>query len=220
MCVCVCVCGRAKGGAPCEGNGPLGKRRSGEVPRGVTSCTDSRIRGVTLRLFSPTAFSCCAVAQAEVLPFTVRPRPPRAHWQGDYGGGGRILRQVTFAVVNFAVGNFAEPCGLSGSCPRQSPQCVLLVYEKFAENPECRARNFAVNLKREISQAKLKCHETPPPFTGGGRGWMGVCPPQIVTDAEALVARDRGAELSGRRRPPRVGLGDAGHHRPRATQAQ
>ena len=49
--------------------------------------------------------------------------------------------------------------------PRQSPQCVLcvlVVYEKFAENPEFRAGNFAVNLKREISHVKLKCHEIPP----------------------------------------------------------
>ena len=78
-------------------------------------------------------------------------------------GGVRILRQVKFAVVNFAVGNFAEPPGLSGSCPHQSPQCVLLVCEKLAENPEFRMGNFAVNLKREISHAKLKCHENPPP---------------------------------------------------------
>ena len=45
--------------------------------------------------------------------------------------------------------------------PRQSPQCVLcvlVVYEKFAENPEFRAGNFTVNLKHEISHAKLKCH--------------------------------------------------------------
>ena len=30
---------------------------------------------------------------------------------------------------------------------RQSPQCVLLVREKFKENPEFRVGNFAVNLK-------------------------------------------------------------------------
>ena len=47
--------------------------------------------------------------------------------------------------------------------PRQSPQCVLLVCEKFAENTEFRVGNFAVNVKREISRAKLKCHEIPPP---------------------------------------------------------
>ena len=51
--------------------------------------------------------------------------------------------------------------------PRHSTQCVLcvlVVYEKFAENPEFRVGNFAVNLKRQISHAKLKCHETPPPI--------------------------------------------------------
>ena len=37
--------------------------------------------------------------------------------------------------------------------------CVLLVCEKFMENPEFRVGNFAVNLKREISHVKLKCHE-------------------------------------------------------------
>ena len=82
---------------------------------------------------------------------------------GKFQAGGRILRQVKFAVVNFAVENFVEPPGLSGSCPRQSPQCALLVCEKFMENPEFRVGNFAVNLKREISHANLKCHETPPP---------------------------------------------------------
>ena len=47
--------------------------------------------------------------------------------------------------------------------PRQSPPCVPLVCENFAENPEFRGGNFAVNLKREISRAKVKCHETPSP---------------------------------------------------------
>ena len=36
----------------------------------------------------------------------------------SHTGGGGILRKVKFAVGNFAVGNFAEPPGLSGSCPR------------------------------------------------------------------------------------------------------
>ena len=52
--------------------------------------------------------------------------------------------------------------------------CVLLVCEKFAENPEFRVGNFAVNLKREISQAKLQCHEIPPPpvlAVHGPVGW-------------------------------------------------
>ena len=40
---------------------------------------------------------------------------------------------------------------------------VLLVCEKFMENPEFCAVNFAVNLKCEISHAKLKSHKHPPP---------------------------------------------------------
>ena len=77
-------------------------------------------------------------------------------------GGGRLRRLRTYkgegdiAPSQIRGGNFR--CG-----PRQSPQCVLLVYKKFAENPEFRLGNFAVNLKREISNAKLKCHENPPP---------------------------------------------------------
>ena len=53
------------------------------------------------------------------------------------------------------MGNFAAP-------PRQRPQCVPLVCEKFAENPEFRGGNFAANLKREISDTKSKCHDNPP----------------------------------------------------------
>ena len=52
--------------------------------------------------------------------------------------------------------------GVECIIPRQSPQCVLLVCEKFAENPEFRVGNVAVHLKREISNTKLKCHDTPP----------------------------------------------------------
>jgi hypothetical protein len=64
----------------------------------------------------------------------------------------------------FRCGKFrGAPWVLCGT-PRQSPQCVLLVCEKFAENPEFRVGNFAVNLKREVSHAKLKCHEHPPPL--------------------------------------------------------
>ena len=36
--------------------------------------------------------------------------------------------------------------------------------EKFAKDPEFGVGNFAVHLKREISHAKFKCHETPPPL--------------------------------------------------------
>ena len=66
--------------------------------------------------------------------------------------------------------------------PRQTPQCVLLVCEKFAENTEFRVGNFAVNLKREISHAKIKCHENPPPlystrFASKARAKEGLPPP-------------------------------------------
>ena len=64
------------------------------------------------------------------------------------------MGQVKLAVVNFAL----VECIIT----RQSPQCVPLVYEKFAENPEFCVENFAVNLKRELFHAKLKCHENPP----------------------------------------------------------
>ena len=74
-----------------------------------------------------------------------------------------MSRQVKVAVVNFAVGNSAEPPGFCVVPPRQSPQCVPLVSQKFAEDPEFCVGNFAVNLKSEISHAKLKCHENPPP---------------------------------------------------------
>ena len=68
--------------------------------------------------------------------------------------GGKFSRQVEFTVVNFAVSECITT--------RQSPQCVPLVCKKFAENSEFRVGNFAVNLKCEISHAKLKCHGNPP----------------------------------------------------------
>ena len=54
--------------------------------------------------------------------------------------------------------------------PRQSPQCALLVCEKFAENPEFRVGNFAVNLKREISR-EIKVPHPPPPVWGSITQW-------------------------------------------------
>ena len=53
-------------------------------------------------------------------------------------------------------GDFAPPSQIRGGkfrgapwilcgTPRQSPQCVLLVCEKFARNPEFHVGNFAVN---------------------------------------------------------------------------
>ena len=67
-----------------------------------------------------------------------------------------MLRQVKFAVVNFAVGNFAEPHELSGSCP----QCVLLVCEKFAENPEFRVGN-SIAFGKSTSQRIYREQHTP-----------------------------------------------------------
>ena len=74
------------------------------------------------------------------------------------GGGG-------FTPNQMRGGKFRGAPWILCITPRQSPQCVLLVSrdEKFAENPELRVGNVAVNLKREISHAKSKCHETPPP---------------------------------------------------------
>ena len=80
-----------------------------------------------------------------------------------YGGGGGVAPSQIHGG-KFRLRNFAEPHVLIGSRPCQSPQCALLVCEQFAENPEFHVGNFAVNLKREISHAKLKCHEIPPPL--------------------------------------------------------
>ena len=79
------------------------------------------------------------------------------------GGGGGISRQIKFVVVNFA-----EPPGFCVVPPRQSPQWVLLVCEKFAENPGFRVGvNFMVNLKRKISHhggaVSSLLYVTPPP---------------------------------------------------------
>ena len=52
--------------------------------------------------------------------------------------------------------------GCTETWRRNSPQCILLVCEKFAENPEFHVGNSAVNLKRGISRTKLNGHETPP----------------------------------------------------------
>ena len=57
-----------------------------------------------------------------------------------YRGGGK-----------FRCGKFCGAPWILCGTPRQSPQCVLLLCEKFVENPEFRVGNFAVNLKREIS---------------------------------------------------------------------
>ena len=78
-------------------------------------------------------------------------------------GGGGVSRQVKFAVVNFAVGNFVEPPGFCVVPPAR----VHNLYCWCARNsrsPEFCVGNFAVSLKREISHAKVECHEIPPPL--------------------------------------------------------
>ena len=79
----------------------------------------------------------------------------------DLQGGGGFAPNQTYGG-KFRCGKLRAAPWVECITPRQSPQCVLLVCEKFAENPEFRVGNFA-NLKREISNAKLKCHENPPP---------------------------------------------------------
>ena len=71
---------------------------------------------------------------------------------GPTEGGDFAPRQICSG--KFRCGKFrGAPWILCGTL-RQS-QCVLLVCEKFAENPEFCVGHFAVNLKREISHAKL-----------------------------------------------------------------
>ena len=47
-----------------------------------------------------------------------------------------------------------------GSCVQRRQKTPR---KALAEGPEFRLGNFAVNLKREISHATLKCHQIPPP---------------------------------------------------------
>ena len=87
-------------------------------------------------------------------------------WDGGCSsltGGAKISRQVKFAVVNFAVGNFAEPPGFCVVPPARVPSVHRWCARNSRRTPEFRVGNFAVNLKREISHAKLKCHEIPLP---------------------------------------------------------
>ena len=74
----------------------------------------------------------------------------------EYGGGG-FSRQVKFAAVNFAVGNFAEHPTRVYHPPPESTVCTA-----GTRNSQ-RTLNFAWEISRSISYAKLKCHENPPP---------------------------------------------------------
>ena len=95
----------------------------------------------------------CAVPDAAKCQ---RCEPPRCEVYYKGGGGG-------FAPSQIRGGKFRGALWILCGSPRQSPQCVLLVCEKFAENPEFRVGSFVVNLKRSISHANLKRHEIPPP---------------------------------------------------------
>ena len=64
-------------------------------------------------------------------------------------GGGGVSRQVKFAVVNFTVGNFAEPPGLSVSPPARV-HSVYCWCARISETPE-----FRWEISRSIRNAKF-----------------------------------------------------------------
>ena len=110
--------------------------------------------------------TCCR--NGTRTPYTVRVNialgvhaAPVGGHRGRGGGGGSAPSQI--CAGKFRCGKCRGAPWTLGGAPRQSPSCVLLVCEKFAENPEIRVGNFAVNLKREPSHANLKCHESQPP---------------------------------------------------------
>ena len=76
-------------------------------------------------------------------------------------GGGGDFAPSQIRGGKFRCGKFRGAPWILCGAPRQSPQCVLPVCQKFAENPEFRVGNFAVNLKREI-----KVPRNPPPLHG------------------------------------------------------
>ena len=78
----------------------------------------------------------------------------------QYGGGGGFTPSQ-IRGGKFRRGKFWGAPWVDCITRCQSPQCVLLVCEKFAENPDFHVGNFAVHLTREISHAKLNCHEPP-----------------------------------------------------------
>ena len=82
------------------------------------------------------------------------------HYVDSMGGGGGFVPSQS-PGGKFRCGKFHGAPWSQSLTPRQIPQCVPLVCENFAEDPALRVGNFAVNLKREISHAKLKCHEPP-----------------------------------------------------------
>ena len=91
-------------------------------------------------------------------PFLARVWVPSSGRTG--GGGFRAKSNLRWEISLWEISR--SPWILCGN-PRLSPQCVRPACEKFAEDPEFCVRNFAVNLESEISCAKVKCHENPPP---------------------------------------------------------
>ena len=65
------------------------------------------------------------------------------------GGEGGNFAPSQIRGGKFRSGKFRGAPWILCGTPRQSPQCVPLVCEKFAKNPEFHVGNFAVNLKRE-----------------------------------------------------------------------
>ena len=88
-------------------------------------------------------------------------------WAVVYRGGGGDCAPSQIRGGKCRCGKFRGPPWILCGNPRQSPQCVLPVCEKFAGNPGFRVGNLAINFKREISHAKLKWHESPPPSVAG-----------------------------------------------------
>ena len=131
------------------------------------------------------------------------------------GGGGLAPSQIHG-------GEFCGPPWILCGIRRQSPQCVLLVCEKFAENPEFRVGNFVVNLKGEISHAKLKCHEIPPPplyfawEIAGGERFATLANPKAYTAHEQWGTH---STITAPRPPPCTSNQCSGHW-PSGVQAE
>ena len=102
-------------------------------------------------------------------------------------GGGEGFAPSQIHGGKFRCGKFRGAPWILCGTPRQSPECVLLVCKKFAENPEFCVGNFAVNLKREISYAKLKCHN--PPLCDIPSGCCSFTGPWTVTRSSLRMLR-------------------------------
>ena len=107
-------------------------------------------------------------ASGGILRASIYKHYERAAWVSrestELQGGGGNFAPSQIRGGKFRCGKFRGAPWVEWITPHQSPQCVPLVWEIFAENPEFRVENFGVNLKRESSHANLKCHEPPPPL--------------------------------------------------------